>query len=135
MLRIDALERKGRCQALTQVALEDVCDSSWKGGYNLSRIRRDQLHSKVSEGVIIIKANVREEGSYGEMPRGWQVSVDFSLNKCGWLTVDPSSVPGSGHAAGWHSKPSRSLSEWGREKAMFYFAFISTITLVSIKLS
>ncbi len=42
MLRIDALEREGKYQALTQVALEDVCDSSWKGGHNPARMSRDQ---------------------------------------------------------------------------------------------
>ncbi len=52
------------------------------------------MHSKVSKPVSIIKANIRGKGSYGEIPKGWQVSVDFSLNKRSWLsTVNPSSVP------------------------------------------
>jgi len=94
MLRIDALEREGEYQALTQVAHEDVCDSFWKGGHNPARMSRDQLHSAVSKRVSIIKANVRGNGSYGEIPKGWQVPVDFSLNKRSWLsTVNPSSVP------------------------------------------
>ncbi len=94
MLRIDALEREGKYQALTQVALEDVCDSSWKGGDNPARMSRDQMHSKVSKRVSIIKASVRGKGSYGGIPKGWQVSVDFSLNKRSWLsTINPSSVP------------------------------------------
>ena len=70
MLRIDALEREGKYQALTQVALENVCDSSWKGGHNPARMSRDQLHSKVSKRVSIIKVNVRGKGSYGENPKG-----------------------------------------------------------------
>ena len=94
MLRIDALEREGKYQVWTQVALEDVCDSSWKGGHNPARMSRDRLHSKISKRISIITANVRGKGSYGEIPKGWQVSVDFSLNKRSWLsTVNPSSVP------------------------------------------
>ena len=54
---------------------------------------KDQLHSNVSKRVSIIKANVRGKGSYGEIPKERQVSVDFSLNKRSLLsTVNPSSV-------------------------------------------
>lgn len=62
MLRIDALEREGRYQGLTQVALEDVCDSSWQGGHSPARMSRDRLHSKVSKRASVIKASVRVKG-------------------------------------------------------------------------
>lgn len=38
MLRINVLGREGKYQVLTLVALEDVCDSSWKGGRNPARM-------------------------------------------------------------------------------------------------
>jgi len=94
MLRIDALEREGKYQALTQVALEDVCDLSWERGQNPARMSRGQSHRKVEKRVSLIKANIRGAGGFGNIPKGWQVSLDFSLVKRSWLsTVNPSSVP------------------------------------------